>query len=90
MRTRNTSPLSAAAELAALLADTQSWMRHAACRDLAPAEADRLFFPEGRPLRAAQRMCAGCPVRRECARFGQGEEHGVWGGTTPRERGLPA
>jgi WhiB family transcriptional regulator, redox-sensing transcriptional regulator len=36
----------------------------------------------------ARQICAGCLVRDECARFALeiGEEHGIWGGTTGRER----
>ncbi|MFD0634201.1 WhiB family transcriptional regulator [Catenulispora yoronensis] len=37
---------------------------------------------------AAKRICAGCPVREECAAFAValGERHGTWGGLTDKER----
>ena len=68
------------------------WQESAACRGAASA---CFFSPYGerglaRQLREvrARQICAGCPVRDECARFALeiGEEHGVWGGTTGRER----
>ena len=37
----------------------------------------------------AKSICAECPVRSEClehALYSEDGNHGVWGGTTPRER----
>ncbi len=47
-----------------------------------------LWFSEERAvqLRAA-RLCGGCPLLEACRRLGAGERFGVWGGTTPAERG---
>jgi WhiB family transcriptional regulator, redox-sensing transcriptional regulator len=66
-----------------------AWMDRSACRDKDPA----LFFPEvGGKSRAAKRICASCPVQQECAAFVQAtqanyeDDHGVYAGTTPRER----
>lgn len=39
-------------------------------------------------LAAAQLGCWSCPVRAECAALGAEEEYGVWGGTTPADRGF--
>ena len=70
--------------------ESQSWRRRAACRD-APAE---LFFPtKGRTLpeiEDAKRVCATCPVQRECLEFAllTRQEFGIWGGTTEPERRL--
>jgi len=38
--------------------------------------------------RLAKQFCASCPVKRECAEYAIAalEPHGIWGGTTPRER----
>lgn len=34
-----------------------------------------------------RKICAGCRVREACLEWGvQHEEHGLWGGLTPRER----
>lgn len=67
----------------------RSWYRRAACRG-APVE---LFFPDPDARRAeaalvaeAKAICARCPVREACLAEGMGEEHGIWGGTTPAER----
>ena len=66
-----------------------NWMRHAACRGMNPD----LFFPErGGPgamdAVEAQKVCRSCPVRAECLEAGIGEIHGIWGGTTPKQRRL--
>jgi hypothetical protein len=46
------------------------------------------FSPEREAVRVAVRVCRGCRHRLLCAEaaIAAGEEHGVWGGTTPRER----
>jgi WhiB family redox-sensing transcriptional regulator len=62
----------------------------AACRSADPD----LFFPisDSGPAREqtaqAKAICATCRVRRECLAFAlrTGQIHGVWGGTTERER----
>lgn len=68
------------------------WQESAACRG---AASTQFYSPSGergpsRRKREAQarRICAGCPVRAECAKFAMeiGEEHGIWGGTTSQER----
>jgi WhiB family redox-sensing transcriptional regulator len=69
----NTSPASA------------RWMGRAACRGM-PA---RLFYPPpGTPTDTALEVCAGCPVRADCARHAElnGEVFGIWGGRTETER----
>lgn len=39
-------------------------------------------------LAVAKKLCKACPVVNECATYAiaAGEEYGVWGGLTPRER----
>lgn len=66
---------------------TDDWTLHAACR----GKPTELWFPaQGDPLAVAvaRRICAGCPVRAECLAdaLGDAERHGVWGGTSARER----
>lgn len=63
------------------------WMRDAACRGMDP----ELFFPEkgaSWDVQEARGVCAGCPVRTECLTYAMDhtERHGVWGGTSERER----
>ena len=62
-----------------------NWRDEALC-----AEVDGdLFFPDVRDTdREAKRICAACPVQKECLDYAisAGEEFGVWGGTTEIER----
>ena len=61
------------------------WMATAKCRGVDPAE----FFPsDGSGVDRAQRVCSGCPVRSECLDYALENriEHGVWGGSSERER----
>ncbi|WP_060903512.1 WhiB family transcriptional regulator [Streptomyces europaeiscabiei] len=66
------------------------WLRRAAC----VGEDPELFFPVGTTgpaiddVAAAKRVCAGCPVRRECLDWalGNGQTAGVWGGMGEEDR----
>jgi len=61
------------------------WRVLALCAEVDPA----IFFPEsGESWAAAKRICSGCVVRVACLKHALDtrEAHGVWGGTTPRER----
>lgn len=65
--------------------ESPDWYEHAECRG-APQE---LFFPgQGEPTQPAKEMCAACPVSVECLAWAldHGEKHGIWGGTSERER----
>jgi len=65
--------------------DQYEWMFRGRCQDTDPG----LFFPsEGVGVALAQRVCAECPVVAECLEYAliNGIEHGVWGGTSERER----
>ena len=76
----------------AVAPDLGSWCAQAACQ-LGDHE---LFFPpeeeQGEYFRLrvslAKRICAGCPVRRQCADYALAadERYGVWGGLTAEER----
>ena len=64
-----------------------SWHDDAACASIDP----ELWFPEvgaAASTGAARAVCAACPVRTECltAALERGEQHGIWGGLTTRER----
>lgn len=69
----------------------QPWARRAKCRDHPSPD---LWFPttdNGGPgysdNRAAIAICDDCPVQRDCLEYAiDHEEHGVWGGTSERER----
>ncbi|SFA94662.1 transcription factor WhiB [Amycolatopsis marina] len=70
--------------------ETTDWQSRAACRD----EDPELFFPVSdmgpgaRQAEQARAVCARCPVRAECLGYAldNGLDHGVFGGTTERER----
>lgn len=60
-------------------------MAHAACWG-APQD---MFFPSrGESIKAAQEICAGCPVREPCLDYAitNRERFGIWGGLSERER----
>ena len=66
-----------------------SWREQAACQGM-PTE---LFFPDrGRYPKGVDRtehprsVCSDCLVTQQCLSYGLQEMHGVWGGTSSRER----
>jgi WhiB family transcriptional regulator, redox-sensing transcriptional regulator len=70
------------------------WMLFAACSELEVGESDRLFFcgrGQSRLANQAKAICASCEVQGECLEFAlrnpEETEYGVWGGTSPGERG---
>jgi len=66
-------------------AQPQAWMLHAKCRGLTPTA----FFPsDGLGVEDAQHVCTDCSVRTDCLGFALDNriDHGVWGGTSERER----
>jgi WhiB family transcriptional regulator, redox-sensing transcriptional regulator len=67
------------------LINRPAWQQSAACRGLDPD----LFYPGNRDMvtaAAARKVCAGCPVRSECAAAGLAEYHGIWGGLSVNQR----
>lgn len=84
----------ALAELADQLAATApgDWSDQAACR----RDGTDRHWPTGaesspgyrQHAADAMRVCAWCPVRAECLAHAleNGEDDGIWGGTTPRQR----
>ena len=64
---------------------TENWMAKGLCADHPPA----LFFPsDGMGVEVARKICAECPVKDPCREYAleQRIDHGVWGGTSERER----
>lgn len=60
------------------------WRDLAACID-----SEAVFFPErGQSAEPAKAVCRGCPVAAECLEFAlvTGEQHGIWGGKSERQR----
>ena len=71
-----------------------TWQEHGSCRSVDPAvffhpQNERGSARRARDL-AAKSVCAGCPVRLECADYAirAREPYGVWGGLTEEEREL--
>lgn len=73
--------------------DALMWTDDAVCRGI----DTELFFPEKggeAPMivKRAKEICNSCPVQVECLEFALtietagAQRHGVWGGTTARER----
>lgn len=62
-----------------------SWHSKALC---AKVPDPNIFF-RARDFDVAKAVCATCPVRELCRVAGWRERTGVWGGTTPADRGFP-
>jgi len=75
------------------VSEVWEWQMLGRCRDRASSQ---FFHPDddlgriSRRLReeAAKRLCASCPVRKQCATHALtvNEEYGVWGGFSENER----
>lgn len=65
--------------------EVPSWHSDALCAQTDPEE---FFPPPGGATSRAKRVCAECPVRAACLDHAltYNEQHGIWGGKTPRER----
>ena len=63
------------------------WQALAACRT-ADVNIDAFFPSRGERIDEAKRICATCPVREECLEYALVNfiTHGIWGGTSERER----
>ena len=63
------------------------WRDVAACRGIDP---ELFYIPGDSEAKSAPavRVCDGCPVAEQCLGWAlkHGEDHGVWGGTTPKQR----
>lgn len=61
------------------------WMAQGNCADHDPST----FFPsDGVGVDVARRICETCPVKSACLEYALSNriDHGVWGGTSERER----
>ncbi|MGD1011654.1 MAG: WhiB family transcriptional regulator [Acidimicrobiales bacterium] len=60
-------------------------MKRGKCRDVPP---DTFFPSDGVGVEVALQICAGCPVKAPCLEYAIANhiDHGVWGGTSERER----
>lgn len=65
--------------------NTEQWTARARCQNWDP----EIFFADPRAdSMEAKRVCAGCPVRRECLEYAlrTDQRFGVWGALTELER----
>jgi WhiB family redox-sensing transcriptional regulator len=65
------------------------WHLYAACRHTDPTQYAKIFFPQhGHTANKAKKICATCPARKACLEHAvnKPELHGIWAGTTPRDR----
>ncbi len=62
-----------------------TWMGLGKCRELPP---DTFFPSDGVGVEIARHICADCPVKGPCLEYAMENhiDHGVWGGTSERER----
>ncbi len=61
------------------------WMQDGVCRYTDP----EVFYPvKGQPSSSPRRICASCPVQQRCLQWALtlGDDYGIWGGRTARER----
>ncbi len=72
------------------LAGTRDWTAHASCVGI---DTEQFYYTDGNgdPLPEVLRICGRCDVAVECLIYAldidrDAFEHGVWGGTTPRDR----
>lgn len=61
------------------------WMRQGHCQFEPP---ERFFPSDGVGVEIAKQICASCPVKVPCLDYAleQRIDHGVWGGTSERQR----
>jgi WhiB family transcriptional regulator, redox-sensing transcriptional regulator len=67
--------------------DALAWQDLGSCASIGPSDPE--FFPgKGETTQAAKRICMGCEVRVTCLEYALANQdfHGVWGGTSERER----
>ena len=69
------------------LFNNEPWVHGALCTQVDP----EMFYPNKHDRGVAydaKRVCQQCPVIAECLEYAlaRNEEHGVWGGTTRKER----
>lgn len=62
-----------------------TWMEQGRCREVSP---ETMFPPDGAGVEIARKICAGCSLQARCLEYALVNriDHGVWGGTSERER----
>lgn len=70
-------------------ADNIDWMKNAVCKD-DKIDGNIFFSNNDEGVEIAKHICEDCPVMEACREYAINNhiEHGVWGGTSERERRL--
>lgn len=70
------------------VSDDPAWMRDAACAHIDVTPETDPWFGDRRLVDQAKKVCRDCPVKEPCLAYALANriEHGVWGGTSARER----
>lgn len=63
---------------------SEDWKKRSACKGMDAS----IFYKEEKDAdySEARAVCARCPVQVDCLMAGMGEQHGIWGGLSVRER----
>jgi hypothetical protein len=64
-------------------ATDDAWIADAACAGLDP---ESMYPGQGDSLAAIRALCDVCPAQLDCQEAGLREPHGIWGGTTEKQR----
>ena len=72
-------------------APSREWVTRAACRGVGPdlfcaGDGNQPGGATNDSYTDARALCEVCPVRTECLDAGWREDHGLWSGTTPKQR----
>jgi WhiB family redox-sensing transcriptional regulator len=66
-----------------------TWLDRGACRGL----PTQWWFPPApitpestEQMHDAKRICSTCAVQPQCLDYGLGEDYGIWGGLSPKQR----
>ena len=70
------------------LAAPPQWLADGACADSSDPEMFTPLDEDGRSGEPARRVCAGCPLRRQCLDYAISTRQpvGIWGGCSTNER----
>ncbi len=64
------------------------WMEPGNCKRLSKEKQADFFASDARGIKRAKKACEGCPILEPCLEYAltHNIEHGVWGGTSGRQR----
>lgn len=82
---QNTSTIEYMERLFQSTQEARKWVHRAACKD---TDTSVFYQPQGNHADEAKKICAKCPVRKECLDYAihNCERFGIWGGLSTNER----